>query len=105
MSTITAAFSGLYKAQGASVDAQYEATVAGTTARCVASEINLDEILVPGGTANRGGWLLQMFRSDFAEIPPKFSDVTFQGRSLKVASVNENNGVLYVTAYDPASRI
>lgn len=81
-----------------------------TSKRAIISEITEDEILAAGGTAENGGYHLQMFAPDFGIQPEKFDDVEVFGPTipnstgLKIINVNNNNGIIYIDAGDFVSK-
>lgn len=103
MSNTTDAWEELYTAQTEAVG-EIRATVNGTNARAIITEVALDEIFAAGGLAEGGGFTLQMLASDFAVEPPKFTPVLARGQNLQVLGVNNNGGILYITSGDPVAK-
>ncbi len=90
------------------VNGAQTATV-GTNAgkRAIISKLTQDEILAAGGTAENGGWNLQMLATDLGALPAKFDvvqvfadTIPLDNAALKVSNVDNNNGVFYITATD-----
>lgn len=96
------AFDGQEEALGQRVTA----TIGEVTADALVSQIEADILPVPGGTADAGGYTLQMRVSDFETAPAKFEPVQITGRTdanLKVVNVTETGGVYTITVGDPAA--
>lgn len=78
--------------------------------RAIISELTMDEILAAGGTAQNGGYNVQMLAIDFSAAPEKQMPVTVLGPtvdpvssglgSLQVLSANNNNGIYYIQVGD-----
>ncbi len=100
------AWEATYRANTAANGAQTATIGPVNTKRAIVSEMTADEILAVGGTAEAGGFNIQMLASDFDSPPEKFQDVEVFGPTLavqpglKVVNVNTNNGVYYIQAGD-----
>lgn len=104
MSQLTEAWEQAYDAQTECIGVARTATVGGVTARAITTTLRTDEVLVAGGKAEAGGFTAQMLASDFPDgTPDKFTPISANGQELQVLSADENNGILYFTAGDPAS--
>lgn len=102
----TRAWEALYRANTAANGAQTAAIGPQTAKRAIVSEMTMDEILAAGGTAENGGYNVQMLAQDFQSVPEKQQSAlaygptidTFSG--LQVLNVNVNNGVVYLQIGD-----
>lgn len=104
MSPIVEAWLQCYDAQTEFCVEEKTARVGNVTARAITTTLRTDEIIVAGGRAESGGFIAQMLASDFPDgTPPKFTVIEADGQALQVLGTNENNGILYLTAGDPAS--
>ncbi len=81
--------------------------IAGTSAvAAIVSEMTEDEILAAGGTAENGGYNIQMLASRAVRKPQKFDSIQVYGptieqlENLQVFNSNLNNGVIYCQAAD-----
>ncbi len=78
-----------------------------TSKRAIISELTMDEVLAAGGTAENGGYNIQMLATDFAQPPAKFDTVEIfsetiplNNGTLELDSPNLNNGIWYLKATD-----
>lgn len=79
------------------------AQVDGVEVEAVVSEIELDEILVAGGTAEGGGYSLIVRASDFpGGAPAKFIYVEVRGIQLQILRVVRGVAHYVLTIGDPA---
>lgn len=99
------AWEALYRAQTYQVGSAYRATVGSVTGRAIISELNADEIFAAGGTAQAGGYSLQMLVSDFDKDPEKLvTKVSALGLEMVLlTSPVKNNGIYYFQAGDPVA--
>jgi hypothetical protein len=66
--------------------------------------LTASEVFVAGGKAESGGFKCQLPIADFDSEPKRFDDIKALGQSLKILSVDNVNGVVYIiTAGDPLS--
>lgn len=107
MSEITDAFDELLDAQEEATGERLKASVGAVVDKdAVIEELTFDEIVAAGGTAENGGFKLQMRKSDFPTRPPEFdaqgvkTTVVARGVTLQLLSVTENNGILLIGAGD-----
>lgn len=107
MTSTQSAWIALYNANARSNGPQTAIVGSNPAKRAIISQLTQDEILAAGGTAQNGGWNLQMLATDLATAPDKFDStqifsgtVPLSNRALKVGNVDNNNGILYITAMD-----
>ncbi len=107
MTATQSAWVSLYNANARSNGPQTAIVGANVAKRAIISKLTQDEILAAGGTAENGGWNLQMLATDLGAPAAKFDvvqiyagTVPLDNRALKVGNVDNNNGVLYITATD-----
>lgn len=107
MTTTQNAWLALYAANTRSNGVQTAEIGINPAKRAIISKLTQDEIFAAGGTAENGGWNLQMLAPDFANAPAKFDDVQIFGptiplgnQGLKVSNVDNNNGIYYIVATD-----
>ena len=109
MSATTSAWAELYSAQTEAIELAIKATIGAyaVSKRAILSELTSDEIIVEGGTAENGGFKLQMLDSDFSSAPPKGTVCAVNGSAaglaLEVISSTLNNGIRHLTVGDFAA--
>lgn len=96
----------LYAAQTEATGEKKTATIGSRTGvPCVVSEMRFDQIIAYGGKAESGGFELQVAAADLSNTKPdKLATVTHKTTTLKVQNVADNNGVYYITAFDPVAQ-
>ena len=96
----------LYAAQTEATGEKKTATIGTRTGvPCVVSEMRFDQIIAYGGKAESGGFELQVVAADLGNTKPvKLAAVTHKATALKVQAVVDNNGIFYITAFDPVAQ-
>lgn len=96
----------LYAAQTEATGEKKTATIGTRTGvPCVVSEMRFDQIIAYGGKAESGGFEMQIAAADLNSTKPaKLTAVTHKATTLKVQAVADNNGIYYITAFDPVEQ-
>lgn len=104
MTPAAASFEATLKAYAAHHGAQQQVTIAGTAYDAMVTEITADEIVVLGGTGEKGGFRADCRVSDFSIQPTKFMGITYDGNALHILNVVKTNQAIYtLTAGDPVT--
>lgn len=104
MTPAAASFNATLAANAAHHGAQQQVTIAGTDYDAIIEEIASDEIVVLGGTGERGGFRAHCRVSDFASQPTKFAEISYDGTELRILSVVKTNQAVYTfVAGDPVT--
>lgn len=105
MSRITDNFERALDSQERAVGERLTATVGAVTADALVPEIPNDLSPGAGGMFETQTVEIQMRKSDFGTPPSAGATVTARGKTLKLFSHKENNGIYLVTAGDPAAQL
>lgn len=100
------AFTEFLNRRAATFGAPQLVTVGATTVAATdISELSFEDIFVAGGKADAGGFTIQVRKSDLPARPATLSDVTVNGRTMKILQPVQdvNDAVYIITAGDPAA--
>jgi hypothetical protein len=100
-SRLAGAFASLQKAKAGATGKREYVLLNGKEVEGLVSEITANDEFISGGTAQAGGFMVQVAQSAVAESPVKGDDIECRGQELKVLSANDVNGVTWdITAGD-----
>lgn len=105
MSRITDNFDRALDAQERACGERLTATVGSVTDDALVPEIPSDLSPGAGGWSEQGTIEIQMRKSDFTTPPAAGASVTARGKTLKVFSHRENNGIYQIIAGDPTAEL
>lgn len=104
MTPAAASFEATLTANAAHHGAQQQVTIADTAYDAIVEEITADEVVVLGGTGERGGFRAHCRAADFSSQPAKFATISYDGNELRILSVVKTNQAVYTfVAGDPVT--